>query len=502
MKPLKSMPRTLPVDSDLARKVLFEVFRLSPYGLGVLDAQARFVMANDVLDSWLSGTAEAKAESLFEDCEVLRRLVFRAQSAGSAREADTTAVDGQGRRFSVSVTLASLDPPLEHGANFLLIMEDITEKKAYSQQLLRTEKLASLGTMAGGVAHDFNNILMTILGNTQLLHKELSKADPQVRRRLQNIEKAVLDGAHVVRRLQVFTGKDSGVSKSEEKTLIHEAVHDVLELTRPRWKNALEKQGRRVEIVKELSSNACAAINAADFREVLTNLVFNAIDAMPHGGVLRFRSYEEEDQVVLEVTDTGVGMDEPTQKRIFDPFFTTKGACNSGLGLSVCAGLIQRWSGHLGVRSAPGKGTTVTLRLPAARTQACRPAIPKAGPVQSMRKRLLVVDDDREVLELLGDMLRLMGHTVTALHDPRRALEMLVAQPFDLVLTDLGMPDVNGWEVAACAKKHQPKVPVILVSGWGSQYEDEDLKDRGVDFVCSKPLSYQKLLEIMARFAS
>lgn len=498
----ESTLQPMSMDSELARQVLFEVFRLSPYGLGVLDAQARFVMANDVLESWLNGATGAKAETLFEDPEVFRRLLLRAEAAGNAREADTMAVDAQGRCFSVSVTLASMDLALEHGARFLLILEDIGEKKVYSQQLLRTEKLASLGTMAGGVAHDFNNILMTILGNTQLLHKQLSEADPQVRRRLQNIEQAVLDGAHVVRRLQVFTGKECGASKGEEKTLIHEAVNDVLELTRPRWKNALEKQGRRVEIVKELSSNVCAAINAADFREVLTNLVFNAIDAMPLGGALRFRSYQEEDQVVLEVADTGVGMDEATQKKIFDPFFTTKGAGNSGLGLSVCAGLIQRWSGHLGVRSAPGKGTTFTLKLPAARTEACRPETPKAGPVQAMRKRLLVVDDDREVLELLGDMLRLMGHTVTTLHDPRKALEMLAAQPFDLVLTDLGMPDVSGWEVAVCARKHQPKVPVILVSGWGAQYEDEDLRDRGVDCVCSKPLSYQKLLEIMAHFAA
>lgn len=492
----------MPVDSQLARRILLEVFRWIPCGVGVLDAHGELVLCNNVLASWLSPAMEGRAESLFEDPEVLRRLVTRAQRAGSAREAETMAVDAQGRRFAASVTLSSMDLSGDHAVRFLLILEDITDKKLSSQELLRTEKLASLGTMAGGVAHDFNNILMTILGNTQLLHKELSEADSHVRRRLKNIEQAVLDGAHVVRRLQVFTGKDRGVSKGEDRTVIHEAVHEVLELTRPRWKNVLEKQGTRVKIEKDLMPNLCATINAADFREVLTNLVFNALDAMPQGGVLRFRSYPEHDQVCLEVTDTGVGMDEATQKKIFDPFFTTKGAGNSGLGLSVCAGLIQRWAGHLGVRSAPGQGTTFTLKLPAVPTKASRPATPKAGPTRAPKKHLLVVDDDREVLELLGDMLRLMGHTVTTLHDPRAALNILAAQRFDLVLTDLGMPEVSGWEIAACTRKHQPGVPVILVSGWGAQYEDEDLTDRGVDGVCSKPLSYQKLLEVMDRFAS
>ncbi len=494
------------VDPEVSRRVLSEVFRLSPYGIGVLDVQGRLVVANEVLEGWLTDpekqAVKGQMENLFEDSEILRRLLLQAQRLGSAQEPDVTVVDFQGRRFFVSVTLSHIDAPEAPNPWFLLIMEDISEKKVYSQQLLRTEKLASLGTMAGGVAHDFNNILMTILGNTQLLNKELSEVSPQVRRRLQNIEQAVLDGAHVVRRLQVFTGKDTGLSKGEEKTRIHEAVSDVLELTRPRWKNALEKQGRRVEIVNDVPPALCAAISPADFREVLTNLVFNALDAMPLGGSLRFSSYQHEDHIVVEVTDTGVGMDEETQKKIFDPFFTTKGAGNSGLGLSVCAGLIQRWSGHLGVRSVPGKGTTFMLKLPASRTEACRPEAENVPLKQVSRKRLLVVDDDQEVLGLLGDMLRLMGHSVTAFHDPRKALEALSTQTFDLVLTDLGMPDVNGWEIAACARKHQPKVPVILVSGWGAQYEDEDLTDRGVHCVCSKPLSYQKLLELMDRFCS
>ncbi|MGQ9485456.1 MAG: hypothetical protein ACUVSA_10950 [Desulfosoma sp.] len=257
----------MPVDSELARRLLLEVFRWIPCGVGVLDAHGGLVLSNNVLESWLSPAMGGRAEGLFEDPEVLRRLLTRAQRAGSAREAETMAVDAQGRRFSASVIVSSMNLPGDHAVRFLLILEDISDKKLSSQELLRTEKLASLGTMAGGVAHDFNNILMTILGNTQLLHKELSEADSHVRRRLKNIEQAVLDGAHVVRRLQVFTGKDRGVSKGEDRTVIHEAVHDVLELTRPRWKNVMEKRGTRVEIVKDLTPNLCAAINAADFRE-------------------------------------------------------------------------------------------------------------------------------------------------------------------------------------------------------------------------------------------
>lgn len=494
------------IEKDLSRRILLEVFRRSPYGIGVLDFQGNVLEANDVLASWLSkgesNAVEVNAEAFFQKAGALRRLLLKAQGQRSVRDGEVTVVDGQGRSFPVSVTLSRIDLPEGRSPCFLLIVEDISEKKTFSQQLVRTEKLASLGTMAGGVAHDFNNILMTILGNTQLLSKELAQTAPHIRRRLKNIEQAVHDGAHVVRRLQVFTGKDRGAQEGTEKTVIHEAVQDVLELTRPRWKNALEKQGRRLEIVKELAPGICAAINSSDFREVLTNLVFNAIDAMPSGGLLRFRSYAGVDHVFLEVTDTGMGMDEETQKKIFDPFFTTKGAGNSGLGLSVCWSLIQRWGGHLTVRSAPGRGTTFTLRLPAAGAAECRHETQDVAPSRSVRKRLLVVDDDREVLELLGDMLRLMGHQVTIEHDGRKALDLLDTHVFDLILTDLGMPEVNGWDIAERAKERRPGVPVVLVSGWGAQYEDEDLSHRGVDLVCSKPLSYQKLLEILERFSS
>lgn len=488
---------------DLSRCVLLEVFRRSPYGIGVLDEHGRIVEANDVLTGWLSrngGTPETvSAEGFFLEPGALCRLLVKARSLQNVRDGEAAAVDAQGRRFPVSVTLSKIQVPAGYPERFLLIAEDISEKKIFSQQLIRTEKLASLGTMAGGVAHDFNNILMTILGNTQLLSKELAQMPAHVRRRLKNIEQAVHDGAHVVRRLHVFTGKERDLQKGTERTVVHEAVQDVLELTRPRWKNALEKQGRRLEIVKDLTPGVCAAINSSDFREVLTNLVFNAIEAMPSGGVLRFRSYARADQVFMEVSDTGIGMDEETQRKIFDPFFTTKGAGNSGLGLSVCSSLIQRWGGRLTVRSRLGTGTTFTLRLPAARAEGC-PVMREVAPSRSLRRRLLVVDDDQEVLELLGDMLRLMGHQVTTEHDSRKALELLNTQTFDLILTDLGMPEVSGWEIAERAKACRPGIPVILVSGWGAQYEDEDLSHRGVDFVCSKPLSYQKLLEIMERF--
>ncbi|MEJ5363725.1 MAG: ATP-binding protein [Desulfosoma sp.] len=501
-----SAARQAEVKADLWRHILLEVFRRSPYGIGVLDARGKILEANDVLASWFSKggakSEELDAEALFQKRGILPRLLLEAQGQPCVRDGELTAVDGQGRTFPVSVTISRINLPEGHSPCFLLIVEDISEKKTFSQQLIRTEKLASLGTMAGGVAHDFNNILMTILGNTQLLSKELAQTAPHIRRRLKNIEQAVLDGAHVVRRLQVFTGKGGGPHEGAEKTVIGEAVQDVLELTRPRWKNALEKQGRRLEIVKELAPGICAAINGSDFREVLTNLVFNAIDAMPSGGMLRFRSYAGVDHVFLEVTDTGIGMDEETRKKIFDPFFTTKGAGNSGLGLSVCSSLIQRWGGHLTVQSVPGKGTTFTLRLPAAGTPERGRDTAEVAASRHARKRLLVVDDDREVLELLGDMLRLMGHQVTTEHDGRKALELLNTQAFDLILTDLGMPEVNGWDIAERAKERRPGVPVVMVSGWGAQYEDEDLSHRGVDLVCSKPLSYQKLLEILERFSN
>jgi len=344
--------------------------------------------------------------------------------------------------------------------------------------------------MAGGVSHDFNNLLMAILGHIQLILPRIE--DDEIRRRLQNIEKAVYDGSNTVRRLQRFTERERDPKAIASTIDIEEAVKDVVELTRPRWKNFMERSGRTIDIQTNLEPNCMAAINASDLREVLTNLLLNAIDAMPQGGLITFSSHCVAEQVFLEVSDTGIGMSKDVAEKIFDPFFTTKGIGNSGLGLSVSWSLIGRYGGDIQVKSKPGRGTTFVIKLARAEGSKAVPGLKTGEGVSSYR--LLLVEDDPEILNLLRDMLRLKGHRVVALSDGEKALELLNTSHFDLVLTDLGMPVVSGWEIAKQAKAKDPKTPVVMITGWGAQYEDVELASRGVDLMLAKPLSWDKLL--------
>ena len=466
-----------------------------PQGICILDMEGRIVRINrSILKMQGENLPDITGRSpavLFQDSAIFGKLLARASEsdAGQVEKTDVNLMNSCGETYLADINLVRLQ---EEGRSvgYLLVIEDITRKKAFSDKIIQSEKLAALGTMAGGVSHDFNNLLMAILGHIQLILPQIE--DEEIRRRLQNIEKAVYDGSNTVRRLQRFTERERDPKAIASTIDVEEAVKDVVELTRPRWKNLMERSGRTIDIKMDLAPNCLAAINASDLREVLTNLLLNAIDAMPQGGIVNFRSWCQGELVFLDVSDTGIGMSKDVAERIFDPFFTTKGIGNSGLGLSVSWSLIGRYGGDIQVKSKSGKGTTFTIKL--ARAEAVKTnAVSKTGEGTSSY-RLLLVEDEPEILNLLRDMLRLKGHRVVAMSDGEKALELIDSSHFDLVLTDLGMPVVSGWEVAKRAKAKNPKTPVVMITGWGAQYEDIDLASRGVDLMLAKPLSWDKLL--------
>ena len=466
-----------------------------PQGICILDTEGRIVRINRSIEKMqgekLPDITGRSPAVLFQDSASFGKLLARASEsdAGQVEKTDVNLMNSSGETYLADINLVRLQ---EEGrpVGYLLVIEDITRKKAFSDKIIQSEKLAALGTMAGGVSHDFNNLLMAILGHIQLILPRIE--DEEIRRRLQNIEKAVYDGSNTVRRLQRFTERERDPKAVASTIDVEEAVKDVVELTRPRWKNLMERSGRTIDIKLDLASNCLAEINASDLREVLTNLLLNAIDAMPQGGVVTFRSYCQGEQVFLDVGDTGIGMSKDVAERIFDPFFTTKGIGNSGLGLSVSWSLIGRYGGDIQVKSKSGKGTTFTIKLTRAEAAKAQ-AVSKSGE-SSSSYRLLLVEDEPEILNLLRDMLRLKGHRVVAMSDGEKALELIDSSDFDLVLTDLGMPVVSGWEVAKRAKAKNPKTPVVMITGWGAQYEDIDLASRGVDLMLAKPLSWDKLL--------
>lgn len=466
----------------------------APQGICILDIQGNILRINQTIERIQGGIgADLLGHSpgvLFRDPRVFHRLFDEVKRYGQREMNDVSLISSRGALYQADVYLAGLTQDGQVAA-YLMVINDITQKKAFAEKFVQTEKLAALGTMAGGVAHDFNNLLMAILGNIQLILPNVG--DKEIRQRLQNIEKAVHDGAHTVRRLQKLTEKDRDPVSAAVPSDLREVVSDVIELTRPRWKNAMEKHGHSIAFRMEIEPDCLVAIHPSDLREILTNLIFNAIEAMPEGGTIIFRSRATAGEIILEIADTGVGMGEEIQGKIFDPFFTTKGIGNSGLGLSVSWSLVNRAGGEISVRSKPGKGTVFSIQLPKA--QASRKKVDSERNGEAKRTcRLLVVEDDPQILGILRDMLRLKGHKVVATDNSEAALNLIAEENFDLVLTDLGMPVVSGWDIAKQVKAKNPEVPVVMITGWGAQYEEEDLTQRGVDRLLSKPLSWDTLL--------
>jgi len=372
------------------------------------------------------------------------------------------------------------------------------ELAAAQDQLVRTEKLRALGEMASGVAHDFNNLLASVLGRAQLLLRRVS--DPQQRQWLQVIETAALDGAQTVRRLQEFTRirRDQPLVPVD----VNGVVRDALDITQSRWREEALSRGISIEVRTEYGTVPPVLGAAAELREAMTNLILNAIDAMPEGGTLTLATQADDRHVVVTVADTGVGMAADVRDKIFDPFFTTKGPRGTGLGLSMTYGIVSRHGGAITVESEPGRGSTFRLALPPAPDRvipAVRPA-PRVAPAEHSL-HCLVVDDEAAVREMLGDILESAGHTAVLVGGGAEAIERFTAERFDIVFTDLAMPRVNGWQVARAIKKAMPTVPVFLVTGFGVELSPAEQRAHGVDAILVKPLEIQHILDAVAEAA-
>jgi PAS domain S-box-containing protein len=246
--------------------------------------------------------------------------------------------------------------------NAIAFVSDVTDKKRIQEQWVETEKLRALGEMASGVAHDFNNALAVILGNTQLVLYTLK--DGEVRGTLQTIEKVAKDAAQTVRRLQEFTRKD--IHQELFPLDINTIVKDAIQITRPIWKDELQGKGIHIDMRSDCEDVPPVKGNASELREVITNMIFNAIEAMPEGGKIEIRTFKRKENVTIQIADTGIGMPEQVKNKAFEPFFTTKPFSNTGLGLSMSYGIIKRLGGEIGFETVVGRGTTFDISLPAA----------------------------------------------------------------------------------------------------------------------------------------
>ena len=385
----------------------------------------------------------------------------------------------------------------------------IAEQDRIREQYAQIEKLSALGELASGVAHDFNNTLAGILGRAQLL---MRTRDPEkIRRGLEIIARAAEDGAHTVKRIQDFARQRR--DHDFQPVSVDQLLLDVREITRPRWKDSAAAAGVQITLDLRLRSSATVMGDGSELREVLVNMIFNAVDAMPSGGTLTLTSDEEEGRVVLSVSDTGTGMSPEVSAKVFDPFFTTKGKAGMGLGLSVSYGIIRRHEGTVEVGSEKGRGTTFRILLPAAASKpspapAPEPAptreaatAPAAAPVRAAVARpirILVAEDERDVRELLCEILRAEGHEVYPAASGVEALELFRASDFDAVFTDIGMPGMSGWELARAVRETDGTVPLAVITGWGDAVGSAEQRAAHVDWVITKPFAADRIAELAA----
>lgn len=378
----------------------------------------------------------------------------------------------------------------------------IAELQATQQQVIQQERMRALGTMASGIAHDLNNGLTIILGYGDMLlrDKEQFPAESTARADLEKIVLAGHDNAELVKRLREFY-RPSDTREHRQAVDLNELIEESLALTMPRWKSQANAAGATIRIKKDLGDIPIIAGMPTELREVLTNLIFNAVDAMPKGGRLCFRTKGKRGDVRLQISDTGVGMSEETLRKCLEPFFTTKGARGSGLGLAMSYGIIRRHGGSISIKSRLNEGTTFTINLPVPKEAPDRLVL---GPETSMRPlRILVVDDHPAICEIVSAYLAEDRHVVATASSAREAMDRFCTERFDLVITDRAMPEVNGDELAGMIKELQPREPVIMLTGFADLMLEGNHSTENVDLVLSKPARLDDLrkaiMEVMSR---
>jgi len=369
--------------------------------------------------------------------------------------------------------------------------------------VMQQERLRALGQMASGIAHDINNAISPVSLYTEALLDREKSLSAHGRSQLEVIQRAIGDVAQTVARMREFY-RPRQPEMVLERLHINELAQQVVELTDARWKDMPQQRGITIELNLDFANHLPAIMGAAsEIREALTNLVYNAVDAMPDGGTLTLRTRAHESgRVSIEVSDTGVGMDEDAQRRCLEPFFTTKGERGTGLGLAMVYGMVQRHSGDIEIESAIGKGTTVRLIFGALPLEVPAPAeVPVEVPASL---RILLVDDDPILLGSLRDALEGDGHAIVTATGGRDGIETFreaheAQDAFSVVISDLGMPYVDGRQVANAVKAIASRTPVILLTGWGQRLQAEGDLPAHVDLVLAKPPRLRDLREALAR---
>lgn len=360
----------------------------------------------------------------------------------------------------------------------------------------RAEKLRVLGEMASGIVHDINNMLGAILGRAQLVRVKTDV--DEIKRHVEHIEMIALQAGETVKRLQDFTRQSRDAEF--QPVDLNEVVAGAIEVTRHRWETQAQERGVFFTIDTDLADGVTVSAIRSELVDAVANLILNALDAMPSGGPLHLATARCDDTCQLIVRDEGIGMTPEQASHVFSPFYTTKGDEGTGLGLAVVYGVVTRHYGEVGLVSAPGSGSSFTISIPYAPGETARAPQP-AEMSEPGRRRVLLVDDDTTILDVIGEALRDVGHDVHTCDAGAAAIVAMEDKQFDVLITDLGMPGVNGWDVARRARQLDPPLPVIVISGWGAQITHDQLKEAGADMILPKPFRLEQIRQAISSIA-
>ena len=396
-------------------------------------------------------------------------------------------------------------------ASLLKELQSAHQELTQTQEMvLQQERLRALAEMAGGIAHDINNAISPATLYVESVLVTESQLSEKARKQLETVQLAIDDVAKTVERIGRFA-KGKQLTTSVFSTNVNEVCAQVREFTKARWDTTALKSGVSISFETQLDPHIPPInVSESEIREALINLILNSIDALPNGGKIKlstkFENDDESCRLLISVEDDGIGMNEEARARCMEPFYSTKGERGTGLGLSMVYGITKRLNGQVSIESALGRGTTVALCLPAPKgNNEIFIDLDKRVPLESNRvRRVLIVDDDAWVLESISVSLRVAGHEITTAHSGSEAIQLLLDQAkqsngFDLVITDLGMPDMNGSELAQQVKSISKNMPVVLLTGLAAQLDTESNSMPWVDAVLGKPPKRRELLEILQK---
>ena len=477
------------------RAFLASLADLAPDEIYTLDTERRFTWMNQraEVDSGLT-----RSVLLGQDFS----MIVAADSKDEASAAVKCTLGGEEKQFEVRTICtdgrvrcmdAHTSPLWRDGSitGVMVFMSDITERKLAQARAARSDKLRALGELAAGVAHNLNNSLTVIQGRAQLLLMR-STGDGN-KKSLEVITQAVGDCSQTLRRLLDFSRRES--TRHPVPVDLSELISSSVEIARPKWQAESANRIGTIEVCIDTPAPAFTLGDSAELREVVINMIFNAVDAMPQGGTINAGTRLEGKTARFWIADTGAGMPADVMARIFEPFYTTKGERGTGLGLSASHGIIENHGGDINVTSEAGKGTRFEVILPLHEANSPVVAVPLTQPSGAKSARVLVVEDEEKVRLLLNDAFRAEGHEVVEATTGAEALKHLDNREFDLMVCDLGLPELSGLHVARWVKEFRPKLPVIIATGYAEMIAEEDYQRARIDDVIRKPYALADVLQ-------